>query len=155
MHSSGELRDKEEEDREMGCTFPKSSTVKCSDGVQHLWGDPVWLRPRMPVENWQRLGSKPTKVLLNKEFETDPPYQRLLSDVPVLIAGCVCFKQIGLPWWLRWPANTGDLSSIPGSGRSPGGGNGNPLQCSCLENPMDRGAWWAAVHGCKESDTNH
>ena len=50
-------------------------------------------------------------------------------------------------------ANTGDLSSIPGSGRSPGGGNGNPLQCSCLENPMDRGAWWATVHGVtKESD---
>ena len=45
------MRDKEEEDREMGCTFPKSSTVKCSDGVPHLWGDPVWLRPRMPVGN--------------------------------------------------------------------------------------------------------
>ena len=39
--------------------------------------------------------------------------------------------------------NAGDLSSIPGSGISPGGGNGNPLQCSCLENPMDRGIWWA------------
>ena len=41
----------------------------------------------------------------------------------------------------------GDLGSIPGSGRSPGEGNGNPLQCSCLENSMDRGAWWATVHG--------
>ena len=40
-----------------------------------------------------------------------------------------------------------DMSLIPGSGRSPGGGNGNPPQCSCLENPMDRGAWWATVHG--------
>ena len=39
--------------------------------------------------------------------------------------------------------NVGDLSSIPGLGRSPGEGNGNPLQYSCLENPMDRGAWWA------------
>ena len=48
------------------------------------------------------------------------------------------------------PANAGDsrdVSSIPGLGRSPGGGNGNPLQYSCLENPMDRGAWWAIVHG--------
>ena len=41
----------------------------------------------------------------------------------------------------------GDLGSIPGSGRSPGGGHGGPLQCSCLENPMDRGSWWATVHG--------
>ena len=40
-----------------------------------------------------------------------------------------------------------DLASIPGWGRSPGGGNGNPLQYSCLGNPMDRGAWWATVHG--------
>ena len=44
------------------------------------------------------------------------------------------------------PANTGDAGSIPGSGRSPGEGNGNPLQYSYLENPMDRGAWQAAVH---------
>ena len=44
-------------------------------------------------------------------------------------------------------SNAGDLGSIPGSGRSPGEGNGNPLQCSCLENPMDRGGWQATVHG--------
>ena len=43
---------------------------------------------------------------------------------------------------------------IPGSGRSPGEGNGNPLQYSCLENPMDRGAWWDMVHGVAESDSN-
>ena len=43
--------------------------------------------------------------------------------------------------------NVGDLGSIPVSGRSPGEGNGNPLQYSCLKNPMDRGAWWATVHG--------
>ena len=42
--------------------------------------------------------------------------------------------------------NGGDLGSIPGSGRSPGKGNGNPLQYSCLENSIDRGAWWATVH---------
>ena len=49
--------------------------------------------------------------------------------------------------------DTGDTGSIPGSGRSPGGGHGNPLQYSCLENPMDRGAWGATVHGFpKESD---
>ena len=48
--------------------------------------------------------------------------------------------------------NAGDLGSISGSGRSPGERNGNPLQYSCLENPMDRGAWWATVHGSQELD---
>ena len=55
------------------------------------------------------------------------------------------------------PANAGDTrdaGSIPGSGRCPGGGNSNPLQYSCLENPMDRGAWWATAPGvAEESDT--
>ena len=54
------------------------------------------------------------------------------------------------------PANAGnarDLGLIPGSGISPGGGHGNPLQYSCLENPMDRGAWWATVHGVAKSRT--
>ena len=49
--------------------------------------------------------------------------------------------------------NAGDLRLIPGSGRSPGEGNGNPLQYSCLENPMDGGAWWATVHGVAKSRT--
>ena len=51
------------------------------------------------------------------------------------------------------PANAGDVGSIPGTGRSPGGGNGNPLQYSCLENPMDRGAWQATVPGVTKSKT--
>ena len=49
--------------------------------------------------------------------------------------------------------NEGDLGSIPGLGRSPGEGNGNPLQYSCLENPMDRGAWRATVHRVEKSWT--
>ena len=49
--------------------------------------------------------------------------------------------------------DAGDWGSIPGSGRSPGGGNGNPLQCSCLENSTDRGPWWATVHGVSNSRT--
>ena len=57
------------------------------------------------------------------------------------------------------PANAGDtrdVDSIPGSGRFPGVGNCNPLQCSCLENSVDRGAWWATVPGVTESDmTKH
>ena len=52
------------------------------------------------------------------------------------------------------PANAADMGSVPGSGRSLGEGNGNPLQYSYLGNPMDRGAWWATVHGVeKKSDT--
>ena len=47
--------------------------------------------------------------------------------------------------------NGGDVGSISGSRRSPGGGHGNPLQCSHLENPMDRGAWWATVHSVAKS----
>ena len=62
--------------------------------------------------------------------------------------------------WLLWclsgkesTCNTGDISSIPESGRSPARGHGNPLQYSCLENPMDRGAWRAMVYRVAESDT--
>ena len=54
------------------------------------------------------------------------------------------------------PANAGDIRDvglIPGSGRSPGGGHGKPLQYSCLENPMDRGAWWATIHRVAKSHT--
>ena len=54
------------------------------------------------------------------------------------------------------PPNAGDgrdVGSISGSGRCPGEGNGNPLQYSCLENPVDRGAWWATVHGVTKSRT--
>jgi len=62
-----------------------------------------------------------------------------------------------LPWWLNGKEsayNAGDAGSIPRLGRSPGEGNGNPLHYSCLGNPMDRGAWWAAIHGvAKELDT--
>ena len=51
------------------------------------------------------------------------------------------------------PANAGDAGLIPGLGRSPGGENGDPLQYSCWDNPLDRGAWWAIVHGVAKSWT--
>ena len=66
---------------------------------------------------------------------------------------------VGLPGWFSGKESVcnarivGDLGSIPGSGRSPGRGNGNPLQYSFLENPVDRGAWWATVHRVAELDT--
>ena len=71
---------------------------------------------------------------------------------------CTVFTIHRLPWCggsvvKNPPASAGDVGLIPGWGRSPGGGNGNPLQYSCLENPMDRGAWPATIHGAAKSQT--
>ena len=63
-------------------------------------------------------------------------------------------KEVGFPGGSEVKVsacNVEDLGSIPGSGRSPGEGNGNPLQYFCLESPMDGGAWWATVHGAAKS----
>ena len=60
-------------------------------------------------------------------------------------SGCSVVKNL--------PANPEDPGSIPESRGPPGGGNGNPLQCSCLESPMDRRAWWDTVHGVTKSQT--
>ena len=71
----------------------------------------------------------------------------------------LCLTYFGLPRWLSGKECTpnagyaGHMSLILGSGRSPGGGNGNPLQYSCLENPVDRGGWQATVHGVAKSRT--
>ena len=69
------------------------------------------------------------------------------------------FQHLRLALWLsqRWLSGkksiciAGDSGSIPGSGKSPGRGNGNPLQYSCRENPMDRGDWWATIHRVEKS----
>ena len=83
-----------------------------------------------------------------------------------LIPGSGRFSQEGISYPLQysWASlvvpmvkksayNAGDLGLIPGLRRSPGGGHGNPLQCSCLENPRERGAWWAAAYGVAQSRT--
>ena len=81
---------------------------------------------------------------------TEPPGEPAFKSYlqPILVSG--------FPWWLSskesTTCNAGGASSTPGSGRSPGKGNGNPLQYSCLGNPMERGAWWAVVHGVTKSD---
>ena len=67
------------------------------------------------------------------------------SELPIIITSLVTQMVKHLP-------TLQETGSIPGSGRSPGDGNGNPLQYSCLENPMDRGTWQATVHGVAESD---
>ena len=72
----------------------------------------------------------------------------------IKIGNCVCILHFpGVSDGKESACNIGNPGSIPGSGRSPGEGNGNPLQCSCLENSMDRGAWQATVHGVTKSQT--
>ena len=78
------------------------------------------------------------------------------KTVAYTIYMCVYIYTLGFPGGLEVKAsdrNAGDLGSIPGSGRSSGEGNGNPLQYSCLQNPMDGGARWATVHGVTKSQT--
>ena len=104
---------------------------------------PVWV-----LKRWEGPPELPTRCLLG-HFRKAAVF--LLSCV-----FCQIIINIGLSWWLSWKesaCNTGDLGSIPGSGRFPGGAHGNPLQHSCLENPIDRGAWWATVHGIAKSQT--
>ena len=72
-----------------------------------------------------------------------------LYQAHVKYSTCKCF--LGGSVSKESTRNAGDLGSIPGLGRSPGGGHGNPLQHSCLENPMNRGAWQAIVHGVAKS----
>ena len=91
----------------------------------------------------------------------DPFLKRV--KISLLLGSCHISHSItlnhGLPTWLSgqeptWYAGAaGDMGLIPGSGRCLGGGHGNPLHYSCLENSMDRGAWWATVHGVAKSDT--
>ena len=88
-------------------------------------------------------------LYLNLEKESDS----LFRDWTVLIYE---WYPLGFPGGSDGKAsayNAGDPGSIPGLGRSSGEGNGNPLQYSCLENPMDRGPWWAIVHGVTKSRT--
>ena len=84
---------------------------------------------------------QPTLAYLTSQIRTDP-----ISDFPDGFPDGLVGKECACN-----AGDTGDIGSIPGSGGSPGVGNGNPLQYSCLENPMDRGAWRAIAHGVPKS----
>ena len=80
-------------------------------------------------------------------------YSHLLKNFPQFLSSTQSKASPGGSEVKASASNARDLGSIPGSGRSPGEGNGNTLQYSCLENPMDRGAWQATVHGVPKSWT--
>ena len=78
------------------------------------------------------------------------PHAGMLTGTCALTNNLAILSNLGVPGGSvskESSCNAGDPGSIPGLKRSPGGGNGNPLQYSCLESPMDRGAWWATVYG--------
>ena len=96
-----------------------------------------------------------------------PRIQEKITTNTVIVARAVVYllfvfihtfvNPVRLPWWLSGKesaCSAGDLGSIPGLGISPGGGHGNPLQYSCLENSMDRGSWWTIVHRVTQSQTS-
>ena len=104
----------------------------------------------MPVnlEN-SSVATGPEKV----SFHSNPK-ERQCQRMLELLHNCTHFKLYYGSDGTEPACNVGDPGLIPGTGRSPGEGNGNPLQYSCLENPMDRRAWRAnSLWGCKESDT--
>ena len=149
--------------------FRKNSCLWAPAGRQRAWGRGRASALSRHESHWkQRAGQHRLSPAQYKR----PPSGRAASDPPAQEEG----RQVCLWWWgTRRPAsskrsslgtglrgdsaakastcNAGGLGSLPGSGRSPAEGNGSPLQYSCLENLMDRGAWRATVHAVTESDT--
>ena len=94
-------------------------------------------------------------LMIFKKWTNYPYLLAVYASEILLLLTCFRASQVALVV-KNPPANAGDLrnaGSIPGSGRFPGKGHGNPLQYSCLENPMDRGAWWVTVLGVTQSRT--
>ena len=111
---------------------------------------PVWGLFQNPREGFQGV-SRQGRGLNTAQIgltPTEPPWTHG-SQEEVCLPDLPSRASLGAQMVKNLPASAGDAGSIPGWGRSPGEGNGNPLQCSCLENPTDRGAW----QGRKESDT--
>ena len=117
--------------------------LRARDAVQKVPPDAKWTRATAPTGP-PRPRCKPTCQLNTWHFRIK---LRIYGEVTV---------GVGLPCWLsakESACNAGDSVSVPGSGRSPGEGNGNPFQYPCLEKPMERGTWQAAVHGAAKSWT--
>ena len=116
-----------------GSSLPRDQTHVSCIGRQVLYHCATWEAPGQEQSSTNQRRDDSSGYLLKDRFNRD----------------------LGFPWWLRLQSacNVGDLSSVLGSGRSPGEGNGYPLQDSCLETFMEKGAWWAAVHEFTKSWT--
>ena len=121
--------------------------------VQPLWKTPSFYKTKYALT---LRAKNHAPWYLQKGTECSCPHKKLYKNVYSLFThNCQNLTVITMSFWGFPPSsvgkesvcNAGDMGSIPGSGRSPGEGNGNPLQYSCLENPMDRGALRATVHG--------
>ena len=138
--------------------FPVFHVCKAKDiftySLGHLWGG-----------FYRRHSYKRSNIpLLIKLWADNLPWEFEEADVGgvrlwEVLFDIISFSTLGLPWYLSgkefaWNAEaTGDADSIPGSGRSPGGGHGNQFHFSFLENSMTRGIWWVTVHGVTKSHT--
>ena len=118
-------------------------------GDQVMAGGPAW---RLGGDSWGCAEAARERADAGVTLGCVLPIPALLFQGSCIALNCFPSGVVG-----KEPAcnagDTRDIASIPGSGRSPGGGQGNPLQYSCLENPMDRGAWWAGVHRVAKSQT--
>ena len=160
--------------------FPYASPVQFSFIVQ-LWQSLIYLPTIiLPIHKCHKNGIKNFRFHHGEELCQSMDGGSVLKDLPASARAATAAKWLirvwllvtpwtaayqaplsmgfsrqeywsGLPW--PSPANARDTGSIPRLGRSPGEGHGNLLQYSCLENPMDRGAWWATVHGVTKSWT--
>ena len=131
--------------------FPAASNSKESESESH-WAMSDSLRPHGLYNPWNSLGQNTgvnSRSLLQETFPTQGSNPGLLYCRQILYQ----LSQQGSPDSKESACNVGGPCLISGSGRSPGGGNGNPLQYSCLDNPMDRGDWQATVHGITKSWT--
>ena len=117
------------------------------------WWSSAWSRTERMLERESLLPERPVGVETSGITVNRYQAMRPQSQVTIVTTRATVDSQVALVV-NNPPANTGDIrdaGSIPGSGRSPGGGHGNPLHYSCLENPMDRGAWRATVHRVAKS----
>ena len=140
--------------RDHRCLLEEPADHPTQDGLRHIPGRPV----QVPAEEWvdppdAERTMRHSQEEQNANWQTSQRPLRRGADgrrVKDLKGLSLCLT--GLPCWLSGKesvcsaGDTGDEDSTPGWGRSPGGGHGNPLQYSCLEDPMDRGAWWSTVH---------